>query len=185
MQEHQAKQYASDEARWSDLMASAQSGDEFAYRQLLAELSRAVHRYLSHRLGACHFVDDCVQEVLIAVHQARHSYDPARPFRPWLFAIVRYKAIDAMRRGGRERDNLSLDETLAANPVAGPDSELGSGQMLARLPEGLRAAVVLTKIAGLSVAETAQRLSISESAVKVRVHRGIGKLKKLMEAEAR
>lgn len=183
MQEYPAKQYASDEARWSGLMASAQSGDELAYRQLLGELSRVVYNYLSHRLGASHFVDDCVQEVLIAVHQARHSYDPTRPFRPWLFAIVRYKAIDAMRRGGREPDSRGLDETLADNTAAGPDAELGSGQMLARLPESLRAAVILTKIVGLSVAETAQQLSISESAVKVRVHRGIGKLRKLMEAE--
>ena len=87
MREQAANPYAEDEARWSSLMASAQSGDGIAYRQLLDELSTLVERYLRSRLGSHEFLEDCVQEVLLAVHQARHTYDQRRAFRPWLSDI--------------------------------------------------------------------------------------------------
>lgn len=90
--------YAEDDARWSALMVSAQAGKEEQYRLLLGELAEVVARYLQSRLGDRDFIDDCVQDVLIAVHQARHTYDSRRKFRPWLFAIVRHKAIDSLRR---------------------------------------------------------------------------------------
>ena len=81
MPESTANPYAEDEARWSSLMAGAQSGDAAAYRQLLDELSTMVERYLRVRLGDHEFLEDCVQEVLLAVHQARHTYDTRRAFR--------------------------------------------------------------------------------------------------------
>ena len=97
MPEAAAGHYAEDEQRWSSLMASAQAGNESDYRQLLGELSELVSRYLRTRLGGYDFVEDCVQDVLIAIHEARHTYDPRRPFRPWLFAIIRHKSTDAIR----------------------------------------------------------------------------------------
>ena len=90
----------SDEHRWSVLMVNAQSGNESDYRQLLKELAIVIHKFLRRRFGNHHFIEDCVQEALIAVHQARHTYDPQRPFRPWLFAIVRHKAVVDHRYGG-------------------------------------------------------------------------------------
>ena len=95
-----ATAYADDDARWSSLMASAQSGDEASYRQLLAEVSGVVNRYVVARFGHQDFVEDCVQEVLLAIHGARHTYDARRPFRPWLFAIVRHKVVDTLRQLG-------------------------------------------------------------------------------------
>ena len=83
---------------WAALMVRAQQGHEAEYRQLLGELAEAVYRYLLSRFGHHHFLEDCVQDILVAVHQARHTYDPQRRFRPWLFAIVRHKAIDTLRR---------------------------------------------------------------------------------------
>ena len=88
----------SDEHRWSALMVNAQAGNESDYRQLLKELAIVIQKFLRSRFGYHHFIEDCVQEALIAVHQARHTYDPQRPFRPWLFAIVRHKAIDNLRK---------------------------------------------------------------------------------------
>lgn len=164
-------------------MASAQAGDEEDYRQLLMELSEAVGRYLRVRLGGYDFVEDCAQEVLIAVHQARHTYDSRRAFRPWLFAIVRYKAIDAMRRGQARSCEPTANGRLPESSVSGPDGDMVGGQLLAGLPDGMRHALVLTKIVGLSSSEAARELSISESALKVRVHRAMGKLKRLLELE--
>ncbi|MBN7796159.1 sigma-70 family RNA polymerase sigma factor [Parahaliea mediterranea] len=177
----------SDESRWSRLMASAQRGDESDYRQLLEELSRAIHGFLLVRIGATHFTEDCVQECLVAIHCARHSYDPGRPFKPWLFAIVRHKAVDVLRRQGsyeraraRQRELLQV-AALDADP--GEYLTAGEGQLLGKLVTGQREAITLTKIEGLSTAEAARVLNISESAVKVRVHRGLGRLKQLMAME--
>lgn len=183
MPEAVADQYAEDELRWSSLMVSAQAGNESDYRQLLGELSELVSRYLRSRLGGYDFVEDCVQDVLVAVHEARHTYDGRRPFRPWLFAIVRHKSTDAIRRA-EVRGRYFRPEGSGTEPVtSGPDEALQTGRLLAQLPENLRQPLELTKIVGLSTAEAARRLQISESALKVRVHRAVKRLRKWMEIE--
>lgn len=179
-----AKPYAEDEARWSALMGRAQSGDAAAYRQLLGELATLVERYLRARLGGHDFLEDCVQEVLLAVHEARHTYDGRRPFRPWLFAIVRHKAADALRRAQVRGRHLAAHEPGVEPQVDGPDASLDTGRLLAALPDGLRQALTLTKISGLSTAEAAQTLKISESALKVRVHRAVARLRRMMENDS-
>lgn len=183
MPEAAAERYAEDEQRWSALMASAQAGNESDYRQLLGEVSELVSRYLQSRLGGYDFVEDCVQEVLIALHEARHTYDSRRPFRPWLFAIVRYKSIDAMRRAAVRGRHTASSEPASQPSVSGPEEALAGGSLLAQLPANLRQPLQLTKILGFSTAEAAGRLGISETALKVRVHRAIKRLRKLMEAE--
>lgn len=177
-----------DEQRWSKLMASAQTGNESDYRQLLAELTDVIHGFLCSRFGNHNFTEDCVQETLIAVHMARHTYDQSRLFRPWLFAIVRYKAIDTLRKHRTqqkvttqfEREQEILSQASYQNEA---ESELMKGSLLASLPAEHREVLVLTKIIGLSVVEAAEKLAISESLVKVRVHRAIGKLRKMMETD--
>lgn len=177
--------YAADEIRWSALMVSAQAGDEADYRRLLGELSEVVSRYLRSRIGFHHFLDDCVQETLIAIHQARHTYDSKRKFRPWLFAIVRHKAIDALRKQ-RAAQNAVARHSALEQP--GSDTEqlensILSGRLVNSLSEPYREAIALTKIVGLSTSEAAAQLSISESALKVRVHRAISQLRRMMEAD--
>jgi RNA polymerase sigma-70 factor (ECF subfamily) len=184
MPDREANRFSADEKRWAELMSNAQAGNEKDYRQLLSEISEAVGRYLRARLGGYDFIEDCVQEVLISVHQARHTYDSRRAFRPWLFAIVRHKAVDSMRRGGGRAREHPVGDGIPDVPVAGPDSEVVCGQLLAGLPKGLQQALVLTKIQGMTSSEAARKLSISESALKVRVHRAIGKLKRQLELEA-
>ena len=183
MPEAAADQYAEDEMRWSSLMTSAQAGNESDYRQLLGELSELVSRYLRSRLGGYDFVEDCVQDVLIAVHEARHTYDGRRPFRPWLFAIVRHKSTDAIRRAEVRGRYFAPGNNEAEPATSGPDEELHSGRLLAQLPASLRQPLELTKIVGLSTAEAAGRLNISESALKVRVHKAVKRLRKWMETD--
>lgn len=177
--------YAADEKRWSALMVSAQAGDEADYRCLLGELSDVVMRYLSSRIGFHHFLDDCVQETLIAIHEARHTYDSNRKFRPWLFAIVRHKAIDALRKQ-RSQQNIIDSQAVLEQPDIGAEqleNSILSGRLVNSLSAPYREAITLTKIVGLSTSEAAAQLSISESALKVRIHRAITQLRRMMEAD--
>lgn len=178
--------YAADEDRWSALMQSAQAGHEADYRCLLSELSDVIARYLHSRIGKQHFVDDCVQETLISIHQARHTYDPKRPFRPWLFAIVRHKAIDALRRQQSQQDKFGQQASIedAGTDNQQLENDIMSGRLIDSLPSPHREAITLTKLVGLSTAEAASQLAISESALKVRVHRALSNLKRMMEADA-
>lgn len=159
-------------------MCSAQGGNEADYRLLLGEIGDVATRYLQRRFGHPVFLEDCVQDILIAVHQARHTYDPCRPFRAWVFAIIRHKAIDCLRKHKRRQQ---LDEQLVQRPdnietTAGPGEQLAQGELLQCLAQPLRDAVVLTKVIGLSSTEAASRLQISEGALKVRVFRALRKL---------
>jgi RNA polymerase sigma-70 factor (ECF subfamily) len=178
-----------DEAHWSELMQRSQAGDAPAYERLLTELGDAIARYLFHRFGAVDFADDCVQECLIAVHEARHTFMQGRPFRPWLFAVVRHRAIDMLRRE-RARSQLfdaRQDPALTAiDPVGSAehqDRRMSAASVLASLSPHHQEALMLTKLMGFSIVEAAGRLGISEAAMKVRVHRATRAAVKMLEAE--
>lgn len=178
----------SDEHRWSALMVNAQAGNQSDYRQLLKELTTVIQKFLRSRFGQHDFVEDCVQEALIAVHQARHTYDPKRPFRPWLFAIVRNRTIDTLRlqrTWQKAVDHFKREQETLRQPghQSLSQPEISEGRLLESLSAEHKEVVVLTKIIGFSVAETANRLGVSEGAVKVRVHRAMRKLRANLEKD--
>lgn len=180
------KQWQDAEERWSNWLAQAQAGDAQAYATLLHELKDALRGYLISHFGYSHMLDDCVQESLLAIHEARHTYDPRRPIRPWLFAIVRHRTIDLLRRNRPESNDVLADGAVESNPdqvIAEFASTHDSEKLLARLSSNLRDALLLTKFMGLSTRECADRLGVSESVVKVRVFRGIRQLRTMWEAE--
>jgi RNA polymerase sigma factor (sigma-70 family) len=170
--------------RWRRGMAAAQAGDSAAYHELLAELLPEVRRLVRARLADAAMADDVVQEALLSIHRARHTYRPERPFGPWLRAVVRNASIDALRqqrrRGSREVISDGLDATAAQTDAAGDalarieraqiSPELSTA--LAALPAKQRQALELVHLQGLSVAEAALRAGITPGALKVRVHRG-------------
>ena len=173
-----------DERRWSDWMAAAHRGDRCAYEQLLGELAAAIEAYLRCRFGTLTFREDCVQECLLAIHHARHTYDPARPFRPWLFAVVRNTTVDLLRRSCARR-SLSLESLAVVLPAhsPAPDVEVEAGDILARLKPQLRSALMLTKVIGYSLNEAAVRSGISETAMKSRVRRALKAAAFLLDSE--
>jgi RNA polymerase sigma-70 factor (ECF subfamily) len=188
MTEHATDTFESDELRWAALMVSAQAGHEADYCLLLTEMSEVINRYLRSRFGHHHFIEDCVQETLVAIHQARHTYDSCRLFRPWMFAIVRHKAIDTLRRQRSHQNTLERhrEDLLVNSDVTGSvhsDSSMEQGRLLEALSPQYREAITLTKIYGLSIAEAAEQLSISQGLLKVRIHRGIARLKRMVEAD--
>ena len=178
------KQSESDEALWSLWMTQAQQGEEKSYRLLLDALAHVIEKYLRGRFGALDFLEDCVQECLLAIHQGRHTYNAQRPFRPWMFAIVRHKVIDMLRkRKVRQRvfdDSEEAQSSIHNHPdvAGGVDHVIQSGEVFHGLTPQFRQALILTKVVGLSMREAAQKIGVSEVAMKVRVHRAMNELRK-------
>jgi RNA polymerase sigma-70 factor (ECF subfamily) len=122
-------------------------------------------------------VEDLVQETLLAVHNQRHTYESDQPLTAWVHAIARYKLVDLLRRrAGREAMTDPLDDELAvfaASDTEAADARRDVAKLLARLPERQRLPIQYMKLEGRSVIETARATGMSESAVKVGVHRGL------------
>jgi RNA polymerase sigma-70 factor (ECF subfamily) len=165
-------------ARWREWMTSAQRGDALAYERLLEDLLPFVRGVVRARIGDDPGAEDVVQEVLLSIHTARHTFQAGRELEPWVRAIARNATIDALRRRVRQRardagaevDALA-DEREPANAEAAPlPRELE--RALERLPQVQREAVMLLKVKGLSVAEAARRARTTPGALKLRAHRG-------------
>jgi RNA polymerase sigma-70 factor (ECF subfamily) len=174
------------EQRWAEAMRAERRGDAVAYERMLKEVATAQRRSLAPRLvrvglGA-HQAEDLVQEILIGLHRKRHTWDPTRPFLPWLHTITRYKLIDFMRhhRGDtRRRVDLALEDwvEIVESPVDETDcSTWEVDRHLAVLPVSQRKIVRAIAVEGASVRNVAQRLATSEGAVRVTLHRAIRRL---------
>ena len=167
------------------LLVRGLAGDGAAYHAFLKDLSGFLRAYLRGRLaGIPDEVEDLVQETLLAVHNQRHTYDAAQPLTAWVHAIARYKLIDFLRRrAGREAMNDPLgdeDELLATSDEEAREARRDMAVLLAKLPDRHRLPIQHVKIEGLTVAETAKLTGMSESAVKVGIHRGLKALAALI-----
>ena len=166
------------ETRLHGLMVAAQADDAAAYRDFLRETAALVRGFLRRRLSRLpDDIEDLVQETLLAVHNQRHTYDPAQPVTSWLHAIARYKFVDLLRRRARTEalhDPIDdVDEGLLVADTQDGGVQRDLEKLLALLPDKQRLPIVCMKLEGLSVIETARRTGLSESAVKVGVHRGL------------
>ena len=166
-------------------MVGGLSGEATAQRKLLQALAPVLRAFFARRLrGADDDVEDLVQDSLIAIHTRRATYDPARPFTAWAYAVARYKMIDHFRR---RKQNVPLDDFADILSVESFEDASGAhmdvGRLLAALPPKQAEAIRATKIDGLSVAEAAARAGISKSDVKISVHRGLKTLEKQLSDE--
>lgn len=166
------------EDRLRDLMVRSKAGDSAAYHAFLKELSAHLRAFFRKRLVRLpDEVEDLVQETLLAVHNHRHTYDGDQPLTPWIHAIARYKLVDMLRgRSTREALNDPLDEeidVLASSDSEAMDARRDIARLLEQLPERQRLPIQYVKLEGLSVVEAARLTGMSESAVKVGVHRGL------------
>jgi RNA polymerase sigma factor (sigma-70 family) len=171
-----------DDKSLSRLMALAQDGDAAAYRAVLEACKRWLARFFAGRIAPAQ-VDDLVQDTLISLHTKRASFDPTRPFLPWLAAIARYRWVDQLRRTYRA-ELVTLEDVHA---VSSGEEELTArisiDRLLALLSPAQASVIQLVKIEGLSIAEAAARSGQSEPLVKVNIHRGLKKLAALVESE--
>ena len=173
--------------RWRAWMAAAQRGDADVYRRLLTELLPFVTDVVRGRVGDDPAAEDIVQEVLLSIHTARHTYRPERPLEPWVRTIARNAVIDWVRRQARARARQSEVDAadLPAPDRDGPATPLSPGmeRALSSLPEAQREAVVMLKLEGLTVAEAAERAGTTPGALKLRAHRGYRALRDLFGRE--
>jgi RNA polymerase sigma-70 factor (ECF subfamily) len=166
------------EERLRSLMLQGLAGDAAAYRMFLDELTTHLRSYLRRRLGGLpDEVEDLLQELLLAVHNKRHTYDPKQPLTAWAQAITRYKLVDLLRRRSRSNvltDPLDEDDQVfatTANDAA--EAQYDVAKLLRGLPDRQRLPILYVKIEGASVTDTAVRTGMSESAVNVGIHRGL------------
>ncbi|WP_110996099.1 sigma-70 family RNA polymerase sigma factor [Pseudomonas sichuanensis] len=177
------------ESQLQALLLRGLSGDAVAYRDFLAALALHVRGFLQRRLAwRPSEVEDLVQEVLLAVHNARHTYQAQQPLTAWVQAIARYKLADHLRSFARhEARNAPLDDDtdLFAGTGAEPaEASLDLERLLDQLPARQRLPIVHVKLEGLSVEEAARLTGLSSSAVKVGIHRGLKALARLIEGRS-
>jgi len=180
----------SSEPELRELMIAGLDSDAAAHRALLERLSGQLRAYFNgqlNRIGRGPVeAEDLVQEALIAIHTNRHTYDRSQLFTPWVYAIARYKFLDYLRRTRTSASDVPIDdasEMQAHNDNSRVESSLDLNKLLAEIPPKARQAIQYVKLDGLSVSEAAARSGMSESAVKVSVHRGLKALARLIRNE--
>jgi RNA polymerase sigma-70 factor (ECF subfamily) len=160
--------------------------DERAYREFLIVLSNKLRPHIRRqllRLGRDPSeTEDIVQETLLAVHGKRHTYDPGIPVMAWVHAVSRYKMIDFLRSSATSNRTVSLDEaeSLTSTDALHMENGLSARAVLASLPDKMRCCIELIKIGGWSAREAAAIIGMSETAVKVNVHRGLRAMARLI-----
>lgn len=169
---------------WADLMARAQDGDRAAYRRLLEDVTPYLRWLVGKRLGSPADVEDVVQETLLTVHAIRHTFDPARPFAPWLAAIATRRVADWLRKQYRiaaHQTELVRDHETLPAAETNRHEEHSDGRVLRRaiagLPPGQRRAVELVKLKEMSLKEAAAVSGVSVAGLKVAVHRAVKNLR--------
>lgn len=165
----------------AELMARVQDGDRESCRVLLDDIGPMLTNFLRRRIADRYELEDVYQETLMAVFEARHTYQPSRPLEPWLFAIARNIAADHARRYWTRVSIEQLTDKVPEPSAADePRSEPSLEDALLRLPDQQREAFSMVKLEGMSIEQAATRAGISVGALKVRAHRAYKALKKLI-----
>jgi RNA polymerase sigma-70 factor (ECF subfamily) len=182
------------EQRLRPLFLGALAGDAGAYRLFLDQISLRLRGHLRQALSRAgrseaSEAEDVLQETLLAIHLARHTYEPTSPVTAWAHAIARYKLVDHLRRTGRHAAARQLDDdalALAAPAEHGAvDSRLDLERAMRVLPERTQVLIDRVKIDGQTVAEAAVAVGMTENAAKVAIHRGLLAMAKVLSGRAR
>lgn len=167
------------DAEWSELMRAAIAGDNAAYQNLLTDLSQALRAIVRRGFAGASVnagdVEDVVQEVMLAIHLKRHTWDASKPIFPWILAIARNKMIDDLRRRGRKGE-VPIDGMLEVLEAGGQDDAIYAAdvaRVLDKLPDRHRDIVRSISIDGQSARDVATRLGMTEVAVRVALHRSL------------
>lgn len=170
-------------------MSAAQGGDSRAYEQLLREILPFLRRIALRHLRDATEAEDAVQDALLTLHRVRATYDPARPFTPWMAAIAERRSLDRLRRRVR-RSARELPMDAASNVVGRSTAEIEAGLVREELdaavnglPVSQATALRLAKIEELSLAEASARSGLTVSALKVATHRALLTLRKRLGAK--
>jgi len=169
---------------WSSAMARAQAGDQKAYRRLLQDVTPYLRALAARHIRDADDIEDTVQDVLLTLHSVRDTYDPSRPFGPWLVAIANRRIVDSLRRRGRARSHepsVEMElETFAADEANLQEEAVNARlvrEAIERLPVGQRDAMRMLKLEEMSLREAATASGVSIAALKVATHRAMKRLR--------
>ncbi|MCB0377874.1 MAG: RNA polymerase sigma factor [Bdellovibrionales bacterium] len=166
------------------MIAKAQGGDQQAYAELLELLYPYIQSVVRSKLGGMADSEDLTQECLIGIHKNLSTFQKDRPLKPWISAIIRYKAADYFRtrskRNEQSLDDLVTNEELSTNSSTEPSAQ-DVRTLLQALPDKLERALVLTQLEGLSYEEAAKKEGITEPALRKRISRGYLELRKVVK----
>ncbi len=164
-----------------DLFKKAREGDQNKYSDFLRIITKILSGFVKKRI-AVNDVEDVVQEILVSIHKARHTYDGIRPIMPWIFAIARFRIADYLRKtySNIRFENCDFEELCEILPdvtIVGRDDEY-IDDILKNVPSREKTILTMMYIEECSVKEVAASLKMTESAVKVAAHRALKKIKK-------
>ena len=171
---------------WAILMAHAQDGDKLAYQRLLREITPYLRSLAARRHRDLWDVEDAVQDILLTVHAIRHTFDPTRPFGPWLVTIANRRFIDRLRRQGRRRrreTSLTPEHETVSEPHANLEEGSDRHQLemaIDELPPMQRKAVRLLRLSEMSLKEASTASGMSIASLKINMHRAVKSLRKIL-----
>lgn len=173
------------QARLQALMVSYQGGEMAALAELYELMRPQLRGFLQGLSWDAATADDLVQETFLQVHRARRTYEPGRPVRPWLYGIARNVYLMHRRAAARRlRHEQPAAEELPELPVPPEAEQLAERatlwRALGRLGEGKREAVMLHHLLGMDFSQVGAVLGIASGAAKVRAHRGIAELRRML-----
>jgi len=173
------------ETEWASMLRAANGGDGRAYARFLRAVTPVLRGIVRARAGRMQAdaVEDIVQEVLLAIHQKRHTWRDDDPLRPWLFAITRYKVVDAFRARG-SMVHLPLEDfvdVLVAQTGTDPTAHRDMMAVIGHLDPRSAAIVTAVGIDGANIAETGRQMDMTAGAVRVALHRAMKRLAELRE----
>ncbi len=171
---------------WSILMARAQDGDGAAYYRLLHEIVPYLRALAARRHRDPNDVEDAVQDILLTIHSIRQTYDPARPFGPWLVTIANRRFVDRLRRQGRVRareTSLTTEHETFSEPRANLEESTDRHELegaIDHLPPRQQQAIRLLKLKEMSLKEAAVASGMSITSLKVNTHRALKSLRRML-----
>lgn len=168
------------ETNFKDLMLKTQQGDSVSYRELMLSLSGFLKNYLRRRIFEKNDIEEVIQEILLALHKSKHTYDSEKPFMGWFMSVVEYKITDYIRSKQKQSTQQGLDSIAEFFQAAQIDSDLKLDieTAMQSLSQNEKTVITEMKIKGHSVSEVATALNLSEANVKVIAHRAFNQLKK-------
>lgn len=168
------------------LFRAGLTGDAAAYKQFLEDTTPLLKRMVARTLPACD-VEDIVQEILISIHKARHTYDGERPIMPWLTSIAKFRIADHLRTHYREQRHQAVDieefeECISDVTQTGYENEYALDEALEGVPENHKRILTLIYAEGYTAKEVGEQMNMNTSAVKVAAHRALKKIREKFKA---
>ncbi len=165
---------------FTELLRAGIGGDKVSYARFLTEISPLLRRMIQVKVPASD-AEDVLQEVLISIHKARHTYDGKRPVMPWLAAITHFRVTDYLRKHYASMKHQTIDiedvKEFLSNVTQNDTSPEGIEELLKDVPEKQKRILIMMHVEGFTARQVGEQLNMNESAVKVAAHRALKKIR--------